>query len=108
MICIGLIFSSCSEDDLEMHQDKLIGVWISENGMDTLEFVNNSSFYKNGDHFDYNLAKNSIEIRYRGMLFVNAQRSNHHYTLTNNTLIIDFTNEDCYGFDSTIQTFEKQ
>jgi len=108
LIFIGLICSNCSDDTLELNQDKLIGTWISADRLDTLNFVNNTSFYKNSDHFDYKLAKDSIEIRYSGVLYILVQPSNHHYTLIDNTLTIDFTNDNCYGFESTIQTFDKQ
>lgn len=107
LLFIGLIFSSCSEDVLEMNQDRLKGTWISTNRLDTLEFVNNNSFFKNSDHFEYNLAQDSIEVRYNGILYILVQPTRHNYTLTDDILVIDFTN-DCFGFESTVQTFEKQ
>ena len=108
ILLIGFTFSNCSKDELEINQENLMGVWVSTNSLDTLEFVDTDSFYKNHDHFDYSLSNDSIEIRYNGVLYVLAHPSNHKYTLTDNTLTIDFTNTFCYGFASTIETFEKQ
>lgn len=108
LIVIGFVFTNCSKDELVLNREKLIGVWISTDNIDTLEFVNQNSFYKNHDHFDYNLTSDSIEIRYRGKLYIGVHPTNHKYFITDNILTIDFTNKRCYGFSDELETFERQ
>jgi hypothetical protein len=108
LVVIIFTISSCSKDELEINQENLMGVWVSSTYIDTLEFVNQNSFYKNHDHFDYNLTSDSIEIRYRGILYIGVHPTNHKYSITDKVLTIDFTNKHCFGFSNTIETFEKQ
>ena len=108
IIIISFGVFACNNDDFETNQEKLLGLWVSQNKVDTLEFVDQSSFYKNHDHFDYNLTNDSIGIRYRGILYIGVHSTRHKYSLIDNSMTIDFTNKQCYGFVSVIQTFEKQ
>ena len=58
------------------------------------------------ENYDYKLLPgDSIQIGYRGTQFVLVQPTNHKYSLENNELVIDFTNESCYGFDDIITTY---
>ena len=89
--------ASCSDNTVS--QQRILGSWISIDKKDTLDFVDNNSFYKNQDHYDYKLFRDSIEIRYNGMLYVYVHPTKHKYSLDQNTLIIDLSNTSCYGFE---------
>ena len=74
VLLILVVISGCSK----FNQNEILGTWISADKTDTLEFVDNSNFYKSSitmrhDHYDYHLYKDSIEIRYRGMLMILIQ-----------------------------------
>jgi hypothetical protein len=89
----------------KFNRDDILGTWISSDLSDTLEFVDNSNFYKSTvnmrhDHYDYNLEKDSIELRYNGTLMILVQPTKHLYELNENSLILDLTNTECYGFNS--------
>ena len=101
-ICASVLVS-CSDDNTS--QQRILGTWISTDKKDTLNFVDNNSFYKNQDHYDYKLFRDSIEIRYNGMLDVYVHPTKHKYSLNQNTLIIDLSNTFCYGFDLQKMTF---
>lgn len=94
---------SCSDDTV--NQQNMLGIWISIDKKDTLDFVDNSNFYKNKDHYDYELSGDSIEVKYRGMLFIDVTPTKHKYSLKDDVLIIDFSNKSCYGFDLQKMTF---
>jgi len=94
---------SCSDDTV--NQQNVLGIWISIDKKDTLDFVDNNSFYKNQDHYDYELSGDSIEIRYNRMLMVYVHPTKHKYSLKDDVLIIDFSNKSCYGFDLQKMTF---
>lgn len=95
---------SCS-DDTTVNQQNMLGTWISIDKKDTLDFVDNSNFYKNKDHYNYELSGDSIEVKYRGMLFIGVTPTKHKYTLKDDVLIIDFSNKFCQGFDLQKMTF---
>jgi len=101
-ICASVLVS-CSDDNIS--QQRILGTWISTDKKETLNFVDNNSFYKNQDHYDYKLFRDSIEIRYNGMLDVYVHPTKHKYSLNQNTLIIDLSNTFCYGFDLQKMTF---
>ena len=97
----------------KFNKDDILGTWISYDLSDTLEFVDNSSFYKSTanmrhDHYDYNLEKDSIEIRYNGTLMILIQPTKHFYELNENSLILDLTNTECYGFNSERIVYSKK
>jgi len=94
---------SCS-DDTTVNQQNMLGTWISIDKKDTLDFVDNSNFYKNKDHYNYELSGDSIEVKYSGMLIYIAS-TKHKYWLKDDALIIDFSNKLCYGFDLQKMTF---
>lgn len=98
-----VILFSCSKDDLKTNREKIIGKWISESKSDTLDFIDSQNFYKSSntmsyDHFDYQLLKDSIEVRYSGKCFVQVYPTLHKYSIDDNKLIINFSNNQCYGF----------
>ena len=101
-ICASVLVS-CIDDNIS--QQRILGTWISTDKKDTLDFVDNNSFYKNRDHYDYKLFRDSIEIRYNGMLYIYVHPTKHKYSLDHNTLIIDLSNKSCYGFDLQKMTF---
>lgn len=87
-----------------MNQEAIIGTWISADKSDTLDFVNNESFYKSNevmryDHYDYELFGDAIKIRYSGKLYILVSPTVHSFNLSENKLTIDFSNEQCYGFN---------
>ena len=102
LICVSVLVS-CSDDNISLQ--RILGTWISTDKKDTLNIADNNSFYKNGDHYDYKLSGDSIEIRYNGMLDVYVHPTKHKYSLDHNTLIIDLSNKSCYGFDLQKMTF---
>ena len=95
-IC-ALVLVSCGDDNIS--QQRILCTWISTDKKDTLDFVDNNSFYKSQDHYDYKLSRDSIEIKYNGMLMVYVHPTKHKYSLDHNTLIIDLSNTSCYGFE---------
>lgn len=69
LLLISSTITSCEKDLETKNQDMILGTWVSLDKSDTLDFVNNNSFYTSNytmryDHFDYQLYKDSIEIRY--------------------------------------------
>jgi hypothetical protein len=108
---LGLI--NCTKEDQDFNQNEVLGVWISLDKSDTLDFETPNDFYKsNGfmknDHYDYQAFNDSIEIGYRGKLFVLITPTKHKFSIENDKLIIDFTNKSCYGFNDKITTYEKE
>ncbi len=103
---------NCSKNEIEANQEKLLGKWISLNKSDTLDFTTKDDFYKsnghmNYDHYDYQLFKDSIEIGYRGKMYVLVKPTMHKYQFDNN-LIIDLSNKQCYGFETELLTYIKE
>lgn len=101
-----ILIISC--DNEATNQEKILGTWISTDKSVTLDFIDNNSFHKNGDNYDYKLYDDSIEVRYNGILKIFVSSTKHKYTLSGKTLIIDFSNKICYGFDSQKATFMKK
>ena len=111
-LVFAITLISCEEQILDHNQETILGTWISVNNTDTLDFVNDSSFYRSSlnmryDHYDYKLYRDSIKIRYRGKLYIYVYPTKHKYSIDKNTLIIDFTNKNCYGFSRQVITFNK-
>ncbi|WP_136467114.1 hypothetical protein [Flagellimonas onchidii] len=109
VLCILLL--SCTKEDIPNSLD--LGVWISLDKKDTLDFKTENHFLRSNefmtsDNYDYSLNKDSITIGYRGKMFVGVQPTTHNYSLQNNILTIDFTNEQCYGFDREVIYYQKQ
>lgn len=108
-----LALGSCSKDDDDFEQIPL-GIWVSIDKTDTLDFKTQNNFFKSNafmenDNFNYQLlSKDSIEIQYRSIQFVNIEPTTHKYSLNTNELSIDFTNQTCYGFDDVIMSYQKQ
>lgn len=101
--CITL--SGCVDESLI--QQKILSTWISTDKRVTLDFVDNDSFYKNGDNYDYKLYGDSIKVRYNGMLDIYVSPTMHKFSLEKNVLIIDFSNRNCYGFELNKATYTK-
>jgi len=103
-----VLTSACRKDDETVNRERILGTWISEDQNDTLDFTDQSNFYRNGDHFDYTLYYDSIEVAYSGRLFILVMPSKHKYQLTGDNLMIDFSNRNCYGFDMKVEHFARQ
>lgn len=112
-LVVVLFLSNCSNDDDNLNQIEF-GIWISTDKTDTLDFKTQNNFYKSNafmqnDNYDYKLLpKDSIQIGYRGKLFILVEPTNHKYSIEKNELTIDFTNQSCYGFDDEIMTYIKE
>ena len=99
-----IIIIGCELETSNVNQEMIIGTWISADKKDTLDFVNNESFYKSNevmryDHYDYELLSDSIKVRYSGKLYILVSPTVHSFNLSENKLTIDFSNEQCYGFN---------
>ncbi|WP_299530200.1 hypothetical protein [Ulvibacterium sp.] len=107
------ILSGCSDNGDDLNPIEL-GVWISLDKSDTLDFRTRNDFYKSNrymqnDHYDYELLSNdSIQIGYRGKLFIAVEPTNHKYSITQDELTIDFESRSSYGFDDKIMTYTKE
>ena len=113
LLIVVLVLTNCSKDEAETNQKELIGTWIAVDKSDTLAFTSEHDFYKsNGymvyDHYDYVLFKDSIEIGYRGKMYVLVYPTMHKYSIYNGSLTIDFSNKHCYGFSSQKMTYTKE
>ena len=108
-ILVVVLFSSCSKSELEIDREEIIGVWVIPESRDTLKFTTDQTAYINTLPFEYQVEKDSIEMRYIGALlalFLPPPPFKLGYTLNEDELIIDCPNENCYGFDvGSIQYF---
>jgi hypothetical protein len=104
-----LFLISCDKDTRT--KDELIGIWISNDFSETLDFVDYATFtndYAGLHHsFSYDIFGDSIEVEYYGPNMILVLPSTHHFELNGNSLRIDFTN-GCYGFKSKINVYIKQ
>ena len=112
-ILIVITFISCEKDKDVTNYGKILGTWISLDKSDTLDFVDKNNFYKSShtmryDHYDYELYNDSIEIGYRGILYVGVLPTRHKYFIDGYNLTIDFSNKICYGFGMKVMTYTKQ
>lgn len=103
LLIVVILLTNCSKDEVEINQKQLLGTWISIDKSDTLYFTSDKDFFKsNGylvyDHFDYKLFKDSIEIGYSGRMFILVTPTMHKYSIAEDNLTIDFSNNQCYGF----------
>lgn len=113
LIIAIIIFIGCDKNKLASNNESILGTWISLDKTDTLAFIDNTSFYKSSssmryDHFDYHLSKDSITIRYNGILYILIEPTIHKYTLKDNNLTLFLSNESCYGFDRKNISYSKQ
>jgi len=111
-LLIIITLTNCSKEEIVSDQENIIGTWISLDKTDTLYFTTKNDFYKsNGfmvyDHYDYQFFQDSLEIGYRGKLYILIEPSKHQYSLENDFLTIDFADKGCYGFNSELITYEK-
>ena len=114
--CISLIvialtiigISGCKKTD---DYKKLLGIWVSKDLIDTLDFTSDTSFNKmysgSPDYFKYELSKDSITIQYSGKLFLYVLPTTHQFQLNDKELTIDFSN-GCYGFRKQIINFTRK
>jgi hypothetical protein len=113
LLVLVILLTNCSKDEIGINQKEILGTWIAVDKSDTLEFTSESDFNKsNGymisDHYDYELFKDSIEIGYRGKMYVLVYPTMHQYSIDNGNLIIDFSNKQCYGFPLQEMTYIKE
>ncbi len=84
-------------------ENDLNGEWISEAMSDTLYFIDDGSFFHSSenmryDHYDYSVQGDSLEIGYSGMMKILVKKTKHRFKLDGDDLMIDFSNEFCFGF----------
>lgn len=113
LLLLVIFLTNCSKDEIDTKQKELLGTWIAADKSDTLEFTSENDFLKsNGymvsDHYDYALFKDSIEIGYRGIMYVLIYPTMHKYSIDNGSLSIDFSNKQCYGFPLQEMTYIKE
>lgn len=113
LIVFIFILTSCSGNEIDINQKKIIGTWVSEDKSDTLKFTSEIDFYKSTkylfyDHYDYKLLKDSIQIGYNGSMYIFIAPTIHKYSLNNDNLTIDFRNKQCYGFKEGKITYNRQ
>lgn len=113
-LLVGVIFlTGCAKDEIETNQKAILGTWISTDKSDTLHFTTQNDFYhSNGqmvyNHYDYELFKDSVQICYRGELYIYVTPTMHSYSMDKDQLIIDFSNRQCYGFPLKKVTYTKE
>ena len=83
--------------------DDLKGEWVAGTIKDTLYIIDNSNFFHSSenmryDHYDYSVQGDSLEIGYSGMMMVLVKKTKHRFKLDGDDLMIDFSNEFCFGF----------
>ena len=126
MIAFLLPLLSCDKERL--FEKILIGTWISENNIDTLNFIDDQLFEKffilprqrshdqlillpfnNGTKhsYEYSISATTITIQYSGPFYISVKPSTHQFDIDKNKLTIDFSN-GCYGFESKIESYYKQ
>jgi hypothetical protein len=105
LITFLLSIISCEKEDFSGNM--MLGTWISTDLVDTLKIIDEKTFKKSYHTFLYQRNPRDITIQYIGPNEILVSPSRHNFTLSNNTIKIDFTN-GCYGFESEIITFIKQ
>lgn len=114
LILIAISMFGCDKYNLANNQEKILGTWISLDKSDTLDIVDDSNFYKSTigmhyDHYDYELFVDSIEIGYSGILGIAVKPTRHEYSLDEDKLTIDFTNNKlCFGFSNQETTYTQE
>ncbi len=113
LLILVIFLTNCSKDEIETNQKELIGTWVAVDKSDTLEFTSENYFLKsNGymvsDHYDYALFRDSIEIGYKGIMYILVYPTMHKYSIDNGNLTIDFGNKLCYGFPLQEMTYIKE
>ena len=107
------VISGCEKNYNDV-KSKLLGIWISTDMADTIEFSSDHDLYKIvsslGDHYDYSLSKDSILIKYIGtkipFIYLGPAK-NHFYQLDGDILTIDYR-PYCYGFLSQTTTYVRK
>ena len=109
LLIIGIIVS-CKKEETLANNDKILGVWISIDKSDTLDFADKTDFYKSTvgfkhDLYKYHLTNDSILIDYSGIRMPMVQNTTHKYNLSGNNLTIDFNNKNCFGFELVVMNY---
>ncbi|MBT32440.1 MAG: hypothetical protein CMO01_22480 [Thalassobius sp.] len=103
----------CSDDEITISHEDLLGTWITLDKSDTLQFTSEIDFYKSSktmsyDHYSYQLLKDSLQIGYSGKMFVLVYPTKHQFNIDKDELMIDFSQVECFGFDSEKITYLKE
>ncbi len=98
--------TGCEKDKVPEAAD-LLGTWESVDPGYKLEFTTEKDFLKNGDHYNYWLAGDSITIQYSGVLYIFVKPTTHSFSLKGNILTIDFR-PLCYGFEAKKIAFSRK
>ncbi|NPA36938.1 MAG: hypothetical protein GXO47_08830 [Chlorobi bacterium] len=102
-----ILISGCNKGNAE--QECLTGEWVSVNYADTLYIMDDNNFYHSTntmhfDHYNFSVEGDSIVISYNGLLMVLVADTRHHFELNGDDLMIDFLNNQGFGFpDDKVQ-----
>ena len=103
----------CKKTDKHNSGD-LLGVWVSTDLADTLNFTSDKDLFKNlngiSDHYTYNISDDSIRFEYSGILMQNiyiGPSPEYVFHLTMDNLTIDFRPQ-YLGFRPQIVTFNRK
>jgi hypothetical protein len=110
LILILVNLNGCKKEDNISDKSNILGKWTTFDKSLSLYFFDNSNLYKYGEressdlkmdseHYDYHLDNDSITIGYSGKLYIYIIPTKHKYQLIGDTLAIDFSNTNCFGFD---------
>lgn len=85
-------FTQCKKDDYT-----LIGTWKSQDNIETMRIVDGTHLYRlfsggSEEPYTYKLSNDSIIMQYCGESFVAVPPTKHKYSLSKNTLTIDYSN----------------
>lgn len=95
IITAGLVvlnlFTQCKQTDYTF-----IGTWKSQDGIETMRVIDGSNLYRSfpggaENPFEYKLSNDSIRLQYIGESFAAVPATKHKYSLSENTLIIDYS-----------------
>ncbi|UZR96512.1 hypothetical protein [Chondrinema litorale] len=108
-----LLIAGCSEDEITITHEDLLGTWISVDKSDTIQFTTEIDFYKSSktmdyDHYIYQILKDSLQIGYNGKMFVLVYPTKHQFQIDRDKLLIDFSQVECFGFENEKITYIKE
>jgi hypothetical protein len=98
---VSVIFAGCEKTPVS--GDDLLGVWVNESKSDTIWFADQNNFFHSSKDFaysqyEYSVSEDSITVQYVGFLKIYVQPSIHYIELKGDELMIDFSDELCFGF----------
>ena len=97
-----LLFTGCEKTTVVNSED-LLGEWVAESKADTIRFVDKGNFFHSSKDFsfsnyEYSVEGDSMTVLYIGFLKIYVQPTTHYFELKEDELMIDFSNDQCFGF----------